>query len=209
MKRFKVILLLFLFMFLYCPLIFAVTLYPVEGVYKVTVKKIEVSYNNGTSYTTVINKTQQFDIMSVNSGQAVAAYAGEAVVPPGTMTHIRVTLSTTATARGNVYVGGGTDTTYWTTAAGGTSSAGQITDTSLMAGYSEMTAAFRNSNGASEIVYVFSLNTPLNVAIDSPQKFRIDFDSEEALIVSGGELLISAPTISITNTASDSVQYQN
>jgi hypothetical protein len=79
--------------------------------YRVTISKIEVSQDNST-WVTLGEGTQTFDIASVNVGAQVGNYVTDKPIPAGTYKYIRITISRTMVINGSATNAG---VTYYTT----------------------------------------------------------------------------------------------
>lgn len=71
----------------------------VDGQYTITIRKIEIS-QDGTSWITLAESDQSFNIASVAIGQSMGSYLNVSNVSVGTYTRLRVTLSRTMTIKG-------------------------------------------------------------------------------------------------------------
>lgn len=87
-------------------------------VFKITMKKFEVSSDGGASYTTVKAGDVEIDLAAADAGSLVGRFAREANIAAGDYNKGRVTVSCTMKLKGSLTHEG---TTYYTTAAGGTS----------------------------------------------------------------------------------------
>ena len=80
--------------------------------YQVTASKVEISQDNSTWFT-LGEGVQQFDIASVNVGEDVDNYMTVTAIPAGTYRYVRVTVSRTMRINGSGVSGAAT---YYTTA---------------------------------------------------------------------------------------------
>ncbi len=81
--------------------------------YEVFVKKFEVSYDNGATWTTVFEGTST--LVDLAKGESAGTFFSNQSVPVGTINRVRVTIDQSMTIKGKVSNGG---TTYVTTATG-------------------------------------------------------------------------------------------
>lgn len=108
-----------------------------DGTYTVTVTKLEMSKDNGTTYTTLFSGSQAINIASASAGAVAAGLASGVVLDAGTYTLCRVTLGSSLIVKGYVTVAG---TTFYTDGATFTGVAGN----SPGAGYTESTFTISN-----------------------------------------------------------------
>lgn len=92
----------------------------VNGTYTITIKKIEIS-QDGNTWVTLADTEQSMNIASGNMGATIGSYVSNVLVPEGTYTQLRTTLSRTITIKGQGADGG---TTYYTTTQNGKSADG-------------------------------------------------------------------------------------
>jgi len=71
-------------------------------VYRVTVRKIEISKDGGVTWVTLGSGDMTFNIASVNAGAVVGNYISNTNVEAGTYNKMRATVSRTFTVRGNI-----------------------------------------------------------------------------------------------------------
>jgi hypothetical protein len=90
-----------------------------DGTYTVTVTKVEVSKNSGTTYTTVFEGSQAINIAAANAGAVAAGLISGVTLEPGSYTTVRVTIGSTMQLKG--YVNSGTNTLYTSGGSNGTS----------------------------------------------------------------------------------------
>lgn len=87
-----------------------------DGTYTVTITKIEVSTDQGTTYTTVFSGSQAINIASVGANTVAAGLVSGASLDAGTYDRLRVTIGDTLQLKGFRNTGGGaTDYTNGTT----------------------------------------------------------------------------------------------
>jgi hypothetical protein len=89
--------------------------------YKVRIKKFEVSYDWGTSYTTVFEGLSPYLDLTTSNGTAAGDFFTDQSVPVGTINWIRVTVDKTMQIKGKVDYNPAEDPTqgyYFTTATG-------------------------------------------------------------------------------------------
>jgi hypothetical protein len=103
-----------------------------DGTYTVTITKVELSKDGGTTYTTVFSGSQAINIASANAGAVAAGLASGVELDVGTYTVCRVTLDSALVVKGYITVGGTTfytDGTSFTGVAGSNPGAGYATST--------------------------------------------------------------------------------
>ena len=85
--------------------------------YEITLKKIEFSTDNGTTWTTLKEADLTFNLTDINAGAIAGRYISGGTLPVGTYNRVRVTVGCTMRLQGTLTNGG---VTYSTTAAGAT-----------------------------------------------------------------------------------------
>ena len=168
-------------------------------VYKLTMQKFEVSSDKGTTWTTLQQKNQEIDIASVNAGQVAAGYVSDAAMAVGVYNRIRVTISATFTMQGFAYYTS-QNTTYFTTASGISSIAGNVSNTSLMTNYGQLSITIP---GQTQLSSTFDLSsTPIVIAQGKTQKVTVSFDVTSTLTLDDTSGLVnfypSEPTVTQT-----------
>ena len=71
-----------------------------DGTYTVTITKVEVSKDSGTTYTTVFSGSQVINIASANAGAVAAGLVSGTPMDAGTYDQVRVTLGSTLQLKG-------------------------------------------------------------------------------------------------------------
>ncbi len=155
------------------------------NVYKVTMKKLEIS-QDGSTWVTVADTENQVDIASVNAGSAVGSWIAHTDIPVGTYITMRPTVSATFVMRGFVYYST-TDKTYFTTPSGISSVNGNVTDTSLMSGYGEQSITVPASGCPSgECVSTESQTFTVSKNVQVKKRIRFDVSGKLALYTEFG-----------------------
>ncbi len=143
-------------------------------IYKVTMKKFEIS-QDGTIWVTVADTEMTFDIASVSAGSKVADWTSNAVIPNGTYTRVRPTVSSTFRMKGYAYYGT-TNRTYFTTPSGISSVAGNVTDISLMTNYGEQDITVPEGGSCTGGQCVNTENQTFVVQANQTSRKRVRFD---------------------------------
>lgn len=168
-------------LFFITPTTFAATVVTATpAVYKVTLKKLEVSTNGGTTWITLKEADQEMDIASVTAGQVAAGYVSNAALPVGTYNRMRVTISATFKMQGFAYYNTN-DRTYFTTAGGDSNVTGNVSDTSQFSGYAEQGITVP---GQTQLQSEFDLSsTPMTITMGGTQKAKVSFDVTNTLLL--------------------------
>ncbi|MFT5206434.1 MAG: hypothetical protein ACI9CF_000172 [Candidatus Omnitrophota bacterium] len=191
-----------IFMSLYSYTALAATADPT--VYKITMKKIEVS-TDGSIFITLAENDAVIDIASVSSGIAAAQYVGNVDLPDGTYTNIRATISNSFTLQGAITQDAGVNTgTQFCTDDDGTPTTGGAcvseeqaftitSDTGFPAG-------FTLSVGDGTITILDTTNTFTINSDLGPATFRLSFDVSNALVIEADDTVHpDAPSATIAN----------
>lgn len=158
-------------------------------VYKVTVTKFEMY--NGSTWVTVSNGSSTvMDIASVSAGQVAGNFFSGLIVPDGSYTQVRTTISPTFTISGSV---GSDGSTIYTTA---TLSGGACVSSGSSANQAECTVAVPGGLGDPQ---ADTLPSTLVVSNGAPShKIRVNFDVSAAIKEGAGESLFPGnPTVTM------------
>ncbi len=159
-----------------------------DGTYTVTITKVEVSKDGGTTYTTIFSGSQDINIASVNAGAVAAGLANGVTVESGTYDRVRVTIGATLQVKG--YVNNGattiyTDGTTFSTNVGGA-----------------------NTPGGNYAVSTFTIPVASRVSVNTtsidiqPGKsptVDVTFDTSSVITQAGGVPSIGAPTVTVSS----------
>ena len=158
------------------------------GTYTITITKVEVSKDSGTTYTTIFSGSQDINIASVNAGAVAAGLANGVTVDSGTYDRVRVTIGANLQVKG--YVNNGATTIYTDGTTFSTNSAAADTPGSSYA-ISTFTVP-----AASRV----SVNTT-SVAIQPGKSPTVDvtFDTSGVITQSSGTPSIGAPTVTVSS----------
>lgn len=162
-------------------------------VYRVTLRKMEFSTNNGTTWVTLKEEDLTFNMSDVAAGASVGNYISGAGLPVGTYNRMRVTVSCTMALKGEITNAG---ITYRTTAAGGTcqtppgpcGAAGEANFTAPAAICP--TGNFVATSPAGAISFTVEENKSVTVFVD--------INTDQALALFGGGLFPGSPTVNMT-----------
>ncbi len=166
-----------------------------DGTYTVTVTKIEMSRDGGTTFATVFSGSTEINIASVTAGATAAGLVSGAALAPGTYTVVRTTIGSTLQIRGYLNIAGST----WYTNGG--------TD----GGAFTVNAGVINTPGAGYAISIFTIpaanrtssQTGLSMVVTSggaASTARIAFDTSGVITNSGGAPTIGAPGVTITSS---------
>ncbi len=163
-----------------------------DGTYTVTVTKIEMSQDGGSTYFTVFEGSQTINIAAANAGAVAAGLVSGTGVPPGTYNQIRTTLGDTLSIKG--YVNNGATTFYTNNDADGFGL--NLAAANTPGGdYTTSNIAIPPANRSS------TLSVSLSVAGGASAKtVKITFDTSGTLVVNGGIPSLNAPAISVTTS---------
>ncbi len=159
-----------------------------DGTYTVTITKVEVSKDSGTTYTTIFNGSQDINIASVDAGAVAAGLANGVTVDAGTYDRVRVTIGSTLNVKG--YVNNGATTIY---------TDGNTFSTNIAAA---------NTPGGTYAVSTFTIpvasrvnvnTTSITVGTGSSPTVDVAFDTSGVIIQAGGVPSIGAPTVTVTS----------
>ncbi len=166
-----------------------------DGTYAVTVTKVEVSKDGGSTYTTIFSGSQSINIAAANAGATAASLANGAALAPGTYTLVRTTIGATMTAKGYLNISGST----WFTNGGSDSNAFSVNGGVLNTPGSTYAISTFTIPAASRTSTDSSLSITVKADGTSPT-VNIAFDTSGVITNSGGTPTIGAPTITTTST---------
>jgi hypothetical protein len=157
--------------------------------YRITVKKVEVSQNGGSSYVSVASGNRIFDLAaSQSSGQVVGSYADKLSIAPGPYDTVRVTLRNTITLAGRILqtAGANTGTTFCT---GGTTGVActpanisiNLTNALVAASGLTLPSGMTIDDAAGEIIFRRPLGFTIGEPSDSP--FRMSIGIAAGLVI--------------------------
>jgi hypothetical protein len=170
-----------------------------DGTYTVTVTKVEMSKDGGTTYTTVFQGSQAINIASANAGAVAASLVSGVTLEPGVYNTVRTTLDGTMQFRGYVNNDNGTDTLY--TDGGTETGSGESTSNNAGAlntpgsGYAASTYTIPVANRV-------GTDTGLSLVVEAGRSMVVDiaFDTAGTASESAPNVIIpGAPTITITS----------
>ena len=165
-----------------------------DGTYTVTITKVEVFKDGGTTYTTIFSGSQAINIASVNAGAVAAGLASGAALDVGTYDTVRVTIGATLLAKGYVNNAGNTVYTNGGTDGSGSSTNGGVSDTPgsgyAISTYTIPAANRTNTTGGLSIV----------VQVGKSPTCTVKFDTSGVLSVVGGGVVPGAPVVTITGS---------
>ena len=165
--------------------------------YKVTVKKIELSTNSGSTWSkTLGTKTQEFDIAAASVNSAIGNYltGTPSLTPNTTYNAVRVTISSTFKLKGELTSG---VTTFVTTAAGGTATSGSAAEGSFT--ISECNNLPSGTNAVSGGECQDERTATLTTDGGGNMTFSVCFDVSEGLELDGSDLKPGNPTSTYTS----------
>ena len=165
-----------------------------DGTYTVTITKVEVSKDSGTTYTTIFSGSQSINIASVSAGAVAAGLASGAVLDVGTYDTVRVTLGTTLLAKGYVNNAGNTVYTNGGTDGSASSTNGGVTDTPG-SGYAISTYTIPAANRTNT-----TSGLSMVVQVGKSSTVTVKFDTTGVLSFSGGGVIPGAPVVTITGS---------
>ena len=150
------------------------------AVYKVTLKKLELSTNGGSTWITIKEADQEMDIASVNAGQVAAGYISNVSIPVGTYNRMRVTISATFKMQGFAYYNTN-NKTYFTTASGDSNVDGNVSSIASFTGYAEQSITIP---GQTQLQSEFNLSgSPMTIKMGAIQKATVSFDVTNTLVL--------------------------
>lgn len=159
-----------------------------DGTYTVTITKVEVSQDSGTTYTTIFSGSQDINIASVNAGAVAAGLANGVTVDSGTYNRVRVTIGSTLQLKG--YVNNGATTIF--------------TDGSTFS----TNGAAADTPGGTYAVSTFTIpadsrvsvnTTSINIQQGGSPTVAVAFDTSGVITQSGGTPSVGAPTVTISS----------
>ena len=153
-----------------------------DGTYTVTVTKVELSKDGGTTYTTIFEGSQSINIAAANAGAVAAGLASGVVLEPGTYDAVRTTIGATMQFKGYVNNDNGTDTLY--TDGGTETGSGESTSNN---------AGVLNTPGADYAASTYTI----------PVINRTETDTSLSLKVEAGKALIVDIAFDTTGTATE------
>lgn len=164
------------------------------GTYTVTVTKVEISNDGGTTYTTLFDGSTNINIASASAGAVAAGLVSGVALVPGVYNRVRVTIGANLLLKGyvnngttTIYTNGGTDTNGFANNNGGGA------DSPPNSGYDIST--FTIPAGSRTNTFTVDINiTPGGKTVS------ISFDTSGVITQSGGTPSVSAPTVSISTT---------
>ncbi len=159
-----------------------------DGTYTVTITKVEVSKDSGTTYTTIFSGSQDINIASVDAGAIAAGLANGVTVDAGTYTRVRVTIGSALKVKG--YVNNGATTLYTNGVTFG------------------VNLAAANTPGGDYAVSTFTIpanslvnvnTTSITVQPGTSPLVDVAFDTSGVITQSGGTPSVGAPTVTVTS----------
>jgi len=162
-----------------------------DGTYSVTVTKIELSTDGGTTYSTIFEGSQLVNIASANAGAVVASLVDGGSLEYGVYDTVRTTIGANLVAKG--YVNDGADTVYTDGSNNTTRNVG-TTDTPA-AGYDSSTFTIPVANRT----IVTTPASPITCSQGVSPIVTVSFDTSGVLSVSGTAVVPGAPTVSIAS----------
>jgi hypothetical protein len=150
------------------------------SIYKVTMIKLEMSQNSGTTWFTVADSQLELDIASVEAGQKAGDWVSNVSLPIGTYNRMRHTVSATFKMRGYAYYNT-TNRTYFTTPNGISNVVGNVTDTSQMPSYGEQSITISEGGEVSGGRVVHEEEDNIAISADAPMRERVTFDVTNTL----------------------------
>ena len=159
-----------------------------DGTYTVTITKVEVSKDSGTTYTTIFSGSQDINIASVSAGAVAAGLANGVTVDSGTYVRVQVTIGASLQVKG--YVNNGATTIYTDGTTFSTNSGGADTP-----GGNYALATF-----TIPVASRVSVNTT-SIAIQPGNSPTVDvtFDTSGVITQAGGVPSIGAPTVTVSS----------
>lgn len=158
-----------------------------DGTYTVTVTKVEISKDLGTTWITIFSGSRSINIASVSAGAAAASLANGASCEVGTYERVRVTLGPDLVIKGYVNDGGTTFYTNGTTFGG-------------IAGNDNTTAAdYTTSTVTIPVANRVQLYTGLSIVIlqGKGPKLTVTFDTTG--VIAAGPT-VNPPTVTLTTS---------
>lgn len=166
-----------------------------DGTYTVTVTKIEMSKDAGTTYTTVFSGSQAINIASASAGATAAALVSGVALAPGTYTHVRVTNGATLSVKGYVNISGSTWYTDGGTDSGAFSQNSGVSDTPG-SDYAVSTFTIPEANRT-------NTDTGLSIAVTAggaAKTCNVSFDTSGVVLNSGGQPSLGPPTVTMSSS---------
>lgn len=160
------------------------------SVYKVTVQRIELSADGGTTYTTVFSGSSELDIASANAGQVAGNFVSDIKIADGLYNRLRVTISATFKIKGSVVLNA--DNRRYYTLANGTAS---------LVAANEVEATITAPVNISPTGTFTSVDTvSITVANGKSGVIRVAFDTQGTinLLLAGGTFFPGAPVVTTT-----------
>ena len=165
-----------------------------DGTYTVTITKIEMSSNGGSSYMTLFSGSSDINIASASAGAVAAGLVSGADVPPGAYNRIRVTLSSILRLKGFVNNTGAGTTLYSNGGTDGTGFSGAVgLNNTTASDYTTSTFTIPSESRVPE--FSVSIAIPSGGATGT---VRISFDTSGVITQSGGTPSVRAPSVSVT-----------
>ena len=170
-----------------------------DGTYTVTVTKVEISKDSGTTYTTLFSGSQAINIAAANAGAVAAGLASGVTLEPGTYDTIRTTIGSTMQFKGYVNNNNGLDTLF--TDGGTETGAGESTSNN---------AGVLNTPGATYAASPYTIpeanrtetDTGLSLKVEAAKAMIVDvaFDTTGTATENAPDTVIPGdPTITITS----------
>lgn len=200
MKSAPLTLIILIPIFLFSGIASAATSTP-DG-YQITVQKIEVSADSGASWHVLGSGNVTMDIASVSSGSQVGAYISGAVLPDGTYSQIRTTISNQLTLRGSVVQDAGINNGQtFCTDDDGTPSTGACTAEDQSFSIVTDTGFGSNLTLSGSTIQILETSSSFTIFSDSDEiVFVVDFDVSNALVIEADDTVHpAAPVVSIRN----------
>jgi len=166
-------------------------------VYKVTLKKLRISQDGGTNWTTVREEDVEFDIASINVGAVVGNFFS-GTLTPGTYDTIEHTSSASFRMQGYLIDAvGGTDYYTSTTAGNGTNSTANFDANNPPSDYGEAKiTVYDETEDAAMTPETSTVSIPIEEGVS--KRVRISFDVTNTLALYTNQLMPGPPTVTIS-----------
>lgn len=169
-------------------------------VYRVTVRRIEISKDGGTTWVTVGSGDLTFNIASANAGAVVGTYVSNATVDAGTYNKMRATISRTYTLRGSIVqdAGANNGTRFYTSANGATQVAGNEGEQSITAPTNVTLPTGISLSPDGDFYATMDVN--LTFTASGPNTVTVNFDVTNAMQLLPDDTFIpQPPSVTVTN----------
>ncbi len=168
-------------------------------VYRVTVRRMEISKDSGQTWVTLGSGDLTFNIASANAGAVVGSYASNANIDAGTYNKMRATVSRTFAVRGNMLqdAGANNGARFYTSANGASQVAGNEGEQSITCPTTSLPAGVSLSPDGD---FYATMDVNLTFTASGPNTVTVNFNVTNMLELFPDDTFFpQPPSVTVTN----------